>query len=81
MVSETASNVCAFLAIGLASARQSLAPPPGARHFLERIIKLYLSFINMTKLNLLFGDMKDAVLLYRYSRLTRDDGDMPSLSL
>ncbi len=53
MVSETASNVCVLLAIG-ASARQSLAPP--TRHasrsslFSERIVNLYLSFINMIKL-------------------------------
>ncbi len=43
--------------------------PPGARLFSERIVKLYLSFINMIKLKI-FGDMKDAILLYRYSRLT-----------
>ncbi len=32
------------------SARSALAPPPGARLFSERIVKLYLSFINMIKL-------------------------------
>ncbi len=53
MVSETASNVSVLLAMG-ASARHSLAPP--TRHasrsslFSERIINLYLSFINMIKL-------------------------------
>ncbi len=54
MVSETASNVSVLLAIG-ASARHSLAPP--IRHayissafFSERIVNLYLSFINMIKL-------------------------------
>ncbi len=51
MVSETASNVCVLLAIG---ASHSLAPP--TRHasrsslFSERIVNLYLSFINMIKL-------------------------------
>ncbi len=47
------------------------ALPPGTRLCSERIVKLYLSFINMIKLNT-FRDMKDAVLLYRYSRLTWD---------
>ncbi len=53
IVSETASNVSVLLAIG-ASARHSLPPPtrtpPGARLFSERIVNLYLSFINMIKL-------------------------------
>ncbi len=53
MVSEMASNVSVLLAIG-ASARHSLAPPTGTSRssafFLERIVKLYLSFINMIKL-------------------------------
>ncbi len=44
-------------------------PPPGVRLFSERIVKLYLSFIKVIKLKT-FGDMKDAVLLYRSSRLT-----------
>ncbi len=40
--------------------------PPGAQLFLERIVKLYFSFINLIKLK----TMKDAVLLFGYSRLT-----------
>ncbi len=54
MVSETASNVCVLLIIALkcSSLFRSAhgAPPPRARLFSERIIKLHLSFINMIKL-------------------------------
>ncbi len=38
---------------------------------MEKIIKRSLSFINMIKLKL-FGEIKDAVLLYGYARLTLD---------
>ncbi len=54
-VNETTSNVCVLLMIALkySSLFSSVhgAPPPGARLFLERIVKLHLSFINMIKLN------------------------------
>ncbi len=85
MVSETASNVCVLLAIG-ASARHSLAPPttrlhslaPPTRHasrssaFFGENRKSVSFFYKYDKTKDFFGDMKDAVLLYRYSRLTWD---------
>ncbi len=54
-VSETASNVCVLLEI----CAQVLVAPPTAHlqelgFFSERIVKLYLSFINMIKLNMNF---------------------------
>ncbi len=53
-VSETASNVCVLLVIALkCSSLFSYAHgvlPPGARFFSERIVKLFLSLINMIKL-------------------------------
>ncbi len=49
-VSETASNVC-VLALKCSSLFSSAhGAPPGARLFSERIVNLYLSFINMIKL-------------------------------
>ncbi len=73
-VNDTASNVCVFLVITLKCSSlfsSSHGAPPGAQLFSERIVKLYLSFINMIQLKT-FCRMKDAVLLYRYSRLTWD---------
>ncbi len=51
-VSETASNVCFVRDRCKCSSLFSSAhgAPPGARLFTERIVKLYLSFINMIKL-------------------------------
>ncbi len=75
MVSETASNVSVLLAIG-ASAHHSLAPP--TRHasrssaFFGENRKSVSFFYKYDKTKDFFGDMKDAVLLYRYSRLTWD---------
>ncbi len=52
MVSETASNFCFVGDRRKCSSLFSSAhgAPPGARRFSERIVKLYLSFINMIKL-------------------------------
>ncbi len=48
MVSETASHVITLKCSSFFSSAHG-APPPGARLFSERIVKLYLSFINMIK--------------------------------
>ncbi len=53
MVSKSASNFCILLAIDVV-ALDSLAPATFMSSCFQRIVNLYLSFINMVKLNTLW---------------------------